>query len=268
MKNQLAHEIQQLAKKLLVSDTDFDTSEMKKNIAILYEKISVLDYLTVQKDKSTLPEQTAMDSKAFREQNWFKEPEPVPQSTHQDDLVEPLIEKIKDLVAQMPAESQKVDAMLEEILPAKKYIKNDLEDFAAQYQQMPTFKRKEMGDKEEEIDTSAPQPTTQTSSETPPPSSRARLIKDQESSEKPKSINDIANKSLKVGLNDRLAFVKHLFDDSTDDFQRVLSQINTFEDFPQASQFIENQVRPEYPQWDEKEDVVTRFMTLVEKRFM
>lgn len=257
MKKHIAQEIQQLAKKLLILEGDFNTEQLKKTLGALYEKVVVLSYLESQEHPSQVQKQASLDSKSYREENWFKEPEPVPQSAHEEDLVEPLIEKIKDIVAQMPAETQRIDALLEEVLPQKKYVKNDLEDFASQYQQMPTFERKK------EPETSLPKSSHKKS--TSPVENK--LVTEQDSTEKPKSINDIANKSLKVGLNDRLAFVKYLFDNNTDDFQRVLSQINTFENFPEARDFIEQHVKPEYSTWDDKEEVATRFMTLVEKRF-
>ena len=43
-----------------------------------------------------------------------------------------------------------------------------------------------------------------------------------------KSLNDKFLGDIKIGLNDRIAFVKHLFDESQEDFNRVISQLNTF----------------------------------------
>jgi len=85
---------------------------------------------------------------------------------------------------------------------------------------------------------------------------------------KTKSLNDtLSTKELAVGLNDRLAFVKHLFNDSTEDFNRVMSQLNTIESEERSRAFIENMVKPEYNNWKGKEEYATRFMTLVARRF-
>ena len=65
-----------------------------------------LDILESQIEKADSKQDVSMDSKSYREQNWFKEPEPVPQPEHKEDLVEPLMEKIKDIVAQMPEEER------------------------------------------------------------------------------------------------------------------------------------------------------------------
>ncbi|MGB5648207.1 hypothetical protein [Muriicola sp.] len=85
---------------------------------------------------------------------------------------------------------------------------------------------------------------------------------------KSRSLNDThtANK-MAVGLNDRLAFVKHLFNDSTEEFNRVLSQLNTIESQERSLAFIENMVKPEYNNWQGKEEYASRFMALVERRF-
>jgi hypothetical protein len=85
---------------------------------------------------------------------------------------------------------------------------------------------------------------------------------------KGRSLNDSHSaKEMVVGLNDRLAFVKHLFNDSTEEFNRVLSQLNTIESQDRSTAFIENMVKPEYNNWKGKEEYATRFMALVERRF-
>jgi hypothetical protein len=83
-----------------------------------------------------------------------------------------------------------------------------------------------------------------------------------------KSLNDtLSAREISVGLNDRLAFVKHLFNDSTEDFNRILSQLNTIESQERSVEFIEKMVKPEYGNWKGKEEFVARFMALIERRF-
>ena len=38
----------------------------------------------------------SLDSKSYREHNWFKDPEPLPEPENKEELIEPAIEKIKD----------------------------------------------------------------------------------------------------------------------------------------------------------------------------
>ncbi|MEY2963611.1 MAG: hypothetical protein RL754_872 [Bacteroidota bacterium] len=83
----------------------------------------------------------------------------------------------------------------------------------------------------------------------------------------PKSLNDrLAGKKLTFGLNDRIGFVKALFDGSTEDFNRVVSQLNTMETLAEAQDFLNQMVAPDY-NWEAQEEVAARFMDLVEQRF-
>lgn len=82
-----------------------------------------------------------------------------------------------------------------------------------------------------------------------------------------KSVNQkFTEKVIKVGLNDRHAFVAHLFNDNADDFSRVISQLNTIENEERSIAFIENMVKPEYD-WEGKEEIEARFMELITRRF-
>lgn len=85
---------------------------------------------------------------------------------------------------------------------------------------------------------------------------------------KAKSLNDIYSGTIQIGLNDRIAFEKHLFDNSSEDFNRVLSQLNTVSAFDEAISFIDHLVKPEYNNWEGKEEYATRFLELIEKRFL
>jgi hypothetical protein len=84
-----------------------------------------------------------------------------------------------------------------------------------------------------------------------------------------KSLNDkLGDKEIKVDLNNRLAFVKHLFNDSTEDYNRVLSQLNTIDSVERSIAFITNMVKPDYNNWEGKEEYEARFMALIERRFI
>jgi hypothetical protein len=77
----------------------------------------------------------------------------------------------------------------------------------------------------------------------------------------------VSSKSIEIGLNDRVAFVNNLFGESNEDFNRVISQINTFDTFEEAKNFINEMVIPDYNYWVGKEDYLERFMEVVEKKF-
>ena len=81
------------------------------------------------------------------------------------------------------------------------------------------------------------------------------------------SINDRMSKGITVGLNDRIAFVKNLFNISNEDYNRVLSQLLTFDTMEEAQYFIDNMVKPDYNNWEGKDDYAQRFMEVIEKKF-
>jgi hypothetical protein len=81
------------------------------------------------------------------------------------------------------------------------------------------------------------------------------------------SLNDKLNKGINIGLNDRIAFEKKLFGGNAEDFNRVLSQLNTFDNFQEAESFILDFVKPDYNNWEGNEEFETRFLEIIEKKF-
>ena len=80
-------------------------------------------------------------------------------------------------------------------------------------------------------------------------------------------MNDSFSKTISFGLNDKIAFEKQLFGGSSEDLNRVVSQLSTFDSFDEAENFIEEMVKPDYNNWEGKDDYVARFMEIVEKKF-
>lgn len=90
----------------------------------------------------------------------------------------------------------------------------------------------------------------------------------EEKEDKPKSLNDKLAKGISIDLNDRIGFVKHLFGNSNEDYNRVLSQLNSFNNFYETKTFIDEMVKPDYNNWEGKDDYANRFMEIVEKKFL
>lgn len=86
---------------------------------------------------------------------------------------------------------------------------------------------------------------------------------------KPKTVplNEKLAKGFHIDLNDRIAFTKNLFGNSTEDYSRVLNQLLTFDTYREAKDFIENMVKPDYNNWEGKDDYAERFLGIVEKKF-
>lgn len=234
MKKKVLSQIKAIAQRIVSSENEIDITKLKNSLMQLHEKLTILEFLESSVESEfEKPERNATDSKTYREQNWFKEPDPVPQTPHKEELVEPLTEKIKDIVANMPNENDEaIEELLKEIIPSKETLNNDLEEFAASYSDNLVFERKQ------------------------------KL----EAEETPKSTNDKVNSDLHIGLKDRITFIKQLFDNSTDDYLRVLSQVNSMSTFEEAHLFIQSQVRLDY-NWTEKEAYVDRFLSVIQKSF-
>jgi hypothetical protein len=149
-------------------------------------------------------------------------------------IFEPSTEKIKDIVAQMTPEPEQVDNLLERITDGSQEAQEALSHYQEDIEFEPVSK-------------------------SPPSDLNSKT-------EKPKSVNDQWGQ-VSVGLNDRTAFVQHLFQGDVEGFNRVLSQINTFESFDEAQDFLTNQVQPEYRDWEGKEAVAERLMRLIQQRF-
>lgn len=216
--------------------TDIITSGDMENIGELYEasknlfeKLAVLKFieeklndLEVDVSKNVIAAKFEKMANAVLNEN-----SSVPESNpHEEDIMIPGIDTIKDMVSEMPGDTP-MDEVLAEFLAKPEYMKNDKELF------MP-----------------------------PPKGNGAK--KDIPT----KSLNDkLTNKELNVDLNNRLAFVKHLFNGSTEDYNRVLSQLNTIDSHERSVSFIENMVKPDYDNWAGKEEYEERFMFLIERRF-
>ena len=82
-----------------------------------------------------------------------------------------------------------------------------------------------------------------------------------------KSLNDKLSVNIQIGLNDRIAFVKNLFDGSQEDFNRVLSQLNSYASEKEAKKFINKMVKPDYD-WSQQEELEARFLEIVERKFV
>lgn len=120
-------------------------------------------------------------------------------------------------------------------------VQESLEDILADFRSEPTFVERD----------------TQTLSE----------VKVTEKKPKVTSLNQKFSKSLQIGLNDRIAFVKHLFNNSMEDYNRVVSQLNTIQDENEALDFVSGMVKPDYQNWEGKETYEERFMEIVQQKF-
>ena len=91
--------------------------------------------------------------------------------------------------------------------------------------------------------------------------------KDNEILNESKKLNESLIKGIKIGLNDKIAFTKGLFDGSEEDFSRVVSQLQTYSSWDEAFNFLNSIVKPDYNNWEGKEEIEKRFLKCIENNF-
>ena len=88
-----------------------------------------------------------------------------------------------------------------------------------------------------------------------------------ETSNESKKLNESLIKGINIGLNDKIAFTKSLFDGNEEDYSRVVSQLQTYTSWDEASNFLNNIVKPDYNNWEGKEEIEKRFFKCIENNF-
>ncbi|HKO78030.1 MAG TPA: hypothetical protein VJU52_12475 [Flavobacterium sp.] len=129
----------------------------------------------------------------------------------------------------------------------------------------PDFVKVSPSDKKQESDSTQSPPSFDFQKESISDAPQAVIEKAE-----PKTItlNDKLGKEINIGLNDRIAFVKHLFGGNNEDYNRVVNQLITFDTFTETKTFIDEMVKPDYNNWEGKEEYEHRFMEIIEKKFL
>ncbi|MDB9782875.1 hypothetical protein OAE07_03280 [Winogradskyella sp.] len=247
MKKKLESELVSIAHRILKLKGREDIDKMHNEVAKLYEKLTVLKFAkeNFEDDMPTIGNDSSffdMLDTAFN--NKVSDNIEVENKTYvnldeveDDAIMEPVMEKIKDMVAQMPEETQQVDTLIENTLANDVTTTIEFETIASDFAVMPEFEPLEDAQKRE-----------------------AELAKT--------SLNDtLKGRRLQIGLNDKLAFTKHLFDSKNEDYDRVISQINTLDSLAEARTLIFDMIKPDYNNWQGKEAYEERFIEIVEGKF-
>ena len=222
MKKKLESELISIAHRVLKLKGKEDVVKMHAEVAALYEKLTALkftmenfegDFPTIGRDSSFF----GMLDEAFN--NKVSDTIEVEDKTYihlddieDDEIMEPAIEKIKDIVAQIPLESQHVDDIFKTSSSKAQSQSNDFEELTAGFRDIPVFEP---------------------------------ISKSSKKEDKKKSLNDeLKGKGLIIGLNDKLAFIKHLFNGKNEDYEDVLSQISTINSLKEVTNLIQNIIKP------------------------
>jgi hypothetical protein len=246
MKKKLESELVSIAHRILKLKGKEDIIKMHAEVQALYEKLSVLKFAqeNFEDDIPTIGNDSSffgMLDNAFN--NTLSDTIEVEDKIYinlddveEDTIMEPGMKTIRDMVEHMPADDEDESESMENIESEKRIYETDFEELTAGYKNMPVFD--------------------------PISKSQNGLANEK------KSLNDkLKASTLNIGLNDKIAFIKYLFDDSVEDYERVLSQIKTSSSFIEASKLIQSIVKPDYNNWIGKEVYEERFMEIIESKF-
>jgi len=228
MIRKLREELIKLSTEIITAREDTDLAALYEKSKEIYEKLAVLKFIDEKlSDVEVDVSQNVIASRFEKMANAVLSGNTsVPESNpHQEDIMTPGMDTIKDMVSEMPSNAD-LEKVFAEFVAKPDYMKNDKENLS--------------------------------------PMESANFSTQQKKS---KSLNDSLAKDFQVGLNDKLAFVKHLFNNSMEDYTRVLSQLNTIDTEERSIAFINNMVKPEYNNWEGKEEYEARFIALIERRF-
>ncbi len=242
MKKKLESELISIAHRILKLTGREDLEKMHSEIALLYQKITVLKFIENNHDGET-SDFVGMDTSFFNAlegafNNTVTDSVEVADKTfvnidveEEEAIMEPAIEKIKDMVAQMPEETIEVDTIIDAMNEPTETVEHDLNELSPSYAQLPIF---------DAVSTESPQT----------------------------SLNDqLKTQGFQIGLNDRLAFVKNLFENSNEDYERVLSQLSTLDSHDEAMNLLDSIIKPDYNNWEGQEEIEARFLEIIENKF-
>lgn len=273
MHKRLTSELTSLAHDILTFKKRDDVFALKEKAYEVYEKLSVLAYIeeyinNTPQAKETKEELIEQFEKSLeRKEEVQKKEEKEKEETTKEEKVLPKVATKEEVIEDETLEMTNEDLLAEEKKEEKiteKASEEVIEQPFDELQQLlfddPVFKDEATFIEE----TKAPHTLEDELQDTLSVDVTANLF---EKAPPKRSLNDRLQNTIQIDLNDRIAFVKHLFNGNQLDFNRVVSQLNTFKTEEEASFFIKKMVKPEYD-WSQKEEYEMRLMEIIERRFI
>ncbi|MGY6649128.1 hypothetical protein [Wenyingzhuangia sp. IMCC45574] len=277
MQKKLEAELMSLAHKILKMDKGDDIQALTDTARNLYQKLSVLAYI------DTFVKETPQNTKSVEElidetfntnipvENVItKEPDVVAEQDEVEEFVEAKKEAPQEIIEETPKDLEALSNAFTPIATKEeqpKAVIEQTEEFVEDSEPLVVekelVKENVVANKELNLQASLEKELGTTVSL----DMTTDLFENAQRITPKKSINDMAmqQKSLQIGLNDRIAFVKHLFEGSQEDFNRVVSQLNTMENEKEALSFLK-MIKKEY-NWSGKEVYEERLLLLIERKF-
>jgi hypothetical protein len=252
MKNRLEAELVSIAHRILKLKNKSETIQLQQETLNLYQKLSVLRFVEENYDDVSVVIPTDVEEKIEQPvmvENRIATPEAIQEKE------EVVLEE--EIISEEEPIAYEKEVVIEEIPVNDKQV-IDFE-FDADFKEF-----------ESQLSNAKPTQTPSIFDQLPEEDAVVVENKETESFFEPKkvSINDAMRKNFNIGLNDKVAFEFHLFGGKSQDFNRVLSQLQTFENFAEANDFIQNVVKPDYNNWISKDEYENRFLEIIENKFL
>ena len=241
MHKKLEAELVSLAHSVLQLKNDEEIEGLYKKAQAIYEKLTIAKYLQEQQQNEK--------ENGLNNQDDFAEIENTFNNEMTDEVTQSIENEIDDLDESLSFEDMKFVIDDDEIV-LDKSSEEDIK--AVQTSLEEEFKEAITADEATKIFENV---------------TKENPIISEETSAKNRTLNDTLFKNnLQIGLNDRIAFVNQLFDGSQEDFNRVISQLNTFKSEEEAKNFLLKLVKPDYD-WSNKQEFEERLLLLIERKF-
>lgn len=257
MHKKLEAELVSLASSILQMKNKDDVNALHKKARDIYEKLTVLRFVEDYVEKSPNLSDTEEETISTKQQEWVDEVE------FESKMVVDEVEFESKMATEIPEEPEEKEAFLEskmeELFNEGDTIVKETakKSYSLQISLEDEFKDAISSD----IATNLFERATKEN-----PIIKEEIVEKQE--HKNRSLNDALFKNnIQVGLNDRIAFVNQLFDGSQQDFNRVVSQLNSFKTEEEAKNFIYEFVKPDYD-WSNKVEFEQRLISLIERKFL
>lgn len=292
MKKKLEADLISIAHRILQMKNKSDVNQLYVETQKLYEKLSVLKFVEdnfgdskptigqaeiIEKLDQITVESPVAEIQAEKVQDEIiVESTPVVEEIVAEEVAAEVIEPVVEEIPEIQLEETISTESAEPVLPVfeleqkeepkkEEPAKFSFEDLLGANYDEPLFVKVDHTEKANPLDFELPKVTNLQQE-------RVEIItetqsKPKEVESKPTSVIDKPVTGINIGLNDRIAFVKHLFANSNEDYIRVLNQLITFDSFEEAQNFIEDMVKPDYNNWEGKEDYSERFIQIIEKKF-
>ena len=258
MKKQLESELVSIAHKILKLTGREDLGKMQTEIELLYQKITILKFIEGHHD-GQLPESIETDT------SFFESPEAVQESS---DLGVNLEAQKKEENNQLEQELEISGFEIENTESQAPLAADQAEDKVEKQVEETEEESPEPEAQQEEAMSPPSEPTEHDLSELSPSYNQLPIFDAIEEVPQQTSLNDqLKSQGFQVGLNDRLAFVKNLFESSNEDYDRVLSQLSTLDSYEEATSLLNSIIKPDYNNWEGQEDIEARFLEIIENKF-